>query len=270
MKLFKTFFYDMHHYRHLIFQMIRREIYQRYRGSVLGFAWSFLSPLLMLTVYTFVFSVVFKARWGDGANQESRTDFAITLFAGLIIFNLFAEIINQAPNLILGNVNFVKKLIFPLEILPFISIGAVLFHASASLLVLLTAQLVFKGFVPITVIFFPLILIPLLLVGLGLSWFISALTVYVRDIAHITPVLTTVLLFISAVFFPVSALPENYQFIILLNPIAVIISESRKVLIFGQLPDWLLICWILFVGLCLAIAGYWWFQKMRKGFADVL
>lgn len=270
MKTFITFFQDIHHYRYLILQMTRREISQRYRGSALGIAWSFLNPLLMLTVYTFVFSVVFNARWGEGGGQESRIDFAITLFSGLIVFNLFAEIVNRAPGLILGNVNFVKKLIFPLEVLPLILIGAVLFHSGISLLVLMAAQLIFKGYIPVTVLLLPLVLLPLLLAGLGISWFLSALTVYIRDVAHITAVLTTVLLFVSAVFFPVSALPANYQFIVLLNPVAVIISESRKVLIFGEMPDWYLLGWMLLVGLCLVVGGYWWFQKARRGFADVL
>lgn len=248
--------------------MTRRDISQRYRGSALGIVWAFLNPLLMLAVYTFVFSVVFNARWGGA--QESRIDFAITLFSGLIVFNLFAEIVNRAPGLVLGNVNFVKKLIFPLEILPLVSMGSVLFHTCISLLVLMAAQLVFKGYIPVTVVLLPLVLLPLLLAGLGISWFLSALTVYVRDVAHITAVLTTVLLFVSAVFFPVSALPSKYRFIVLLNPVAVIISESRKVLIFGEAPDWYLLGWMALVGSCLVVGGYLWFQKARRGFADVL
>lgn len=251
--------------------MIKREIAGRYRGSALGFAWSFLNPLLMLAVYTFVFSVVFKARWGDDVSGEgSRLDFALTLFSSLIVFNLFAEIVNRAPNLVLSNVNYVKKVIFPLEVLPLISIGVVCFHALISLLVLLLAQLILKGAIAWTIIYLPLIVLPLLIAGLGISWFLSALTVYIRDIPHVVSLATTVLLFLSAVFFPISALPEKYQFYLRLNPVAVIVNESRNALIFSKPPDWLMLGLNVLFGSLLAVIGYWWFQKARKGFADVL
>ncbi len=251
-------------------QMTKREISYRYRGSALGFVWSFLNPLLMLAVYTFVFSFVYKARWGNAGVEENKLDFAIILFAGLIVFNLFAEIINRAPTLILGNVNYVKKVIFPLEILPLVSIGGVLFHSFVSLGVLLTAELILKNHIPYTIIYFPVILLPLIIIGLGMSWFLAALAVYIRDVIHITSIFVTILMFVSAVFFPISAVPEKYQNIIKLNPVATIISESRNVLIFGQSPDWLLIGAMFIVGLFVAAGGYWWFQKARKGFADVL
>lgn len=265
-----NFFRKIYHHRYLIVQMTKREISRRYQGSALGFAWSFFYPLLMLVVYTFVFSVVFKARWGSADAQESRVDFAIILFAGLIVFNLFSEITNSAPFLVLGNVNYVKKVIFPLEILPLISIGAVLFHSFVSLLVLMAAQFVFKGYFPFTILYFPLVILPLLVIGLGISWFLAALTVYVRDVAHITSIFISVLMFVSAVFFPISSLPEKYQSIMLLNPVAVIVSESRKVLVFGQVPDWSSLAMVLVFGLFIAFGGYWWFQKTRRGFADVL
>jgi lipopolysaccharide transport system permease protein len=265
-----AFFRNTYHYRYLILQMTKREISHRYRGSALGFVWSFLNPLLMLAVYTFVFSVVFKSRWGSGSGDENKLDFAIILFAGLIVFNLFAEIINTAPGLILGNVNYVKKVIFPLEILPLVSIGVVLFHSFVSLLVLLTAELIFKSYIPFTIIYLPVVLLPLLFIGLGMSWFLAALTVYIRDAAHITNIFVTVLMFVSAVFFPISALPEKYQLIIRLNPVAETISESRNVIIFGQSPDWTFVSLMFIIGLFAAAGGYWWFQKMRRGFADVL
>lgn len=265
----RNFFHTVHQYRYLILQMTKREIAVRYRGSVLGLIWSFLNPLLMLAVYTFVFSVVFKSRWGTTV-EESRVDFALTLFAGLIVFNLFAEIINRAPGLVLSNVNYVKKVIFPLEILPLVSIGGTAFHALVSLLVLMAVQLLFKGTIPWTVLYIPVIILPLLVAGLGVSWFLAALTVYIRDIAQITSVLTTILLFLSAVFFPISALPEKYQNYLHLNPVAAVVEESRNALIFSKPPDWTLLGFSLALGLVLAVAGYLWFQKAKKGFADVL
>lgn len=255
--------------RHLIWQMVRREIAARYRGSIIGLAWSFINPLLMLAVYTFVFSVVFKARWGTGEN-ESQAQFAIILFAGLIVFGLFAETVNRAPRQIISNANYVKKVVFPLEILSLVSLGAVLFHSMISLLVLLLAQLIINQSIPWTAVLFPLVLLPLIFTSLGAAWFLAALGVYVRDIGQITTVFTTVLMFLSAIFYPVSALPERYQVWLRLNPLVLIISESRKVLIFGSLPDWFWLGIAMLMGLAIAFSGFWWFQKARKGFADVL
>ena len=255
--------------RHLIWQMTRRDISSRYRGSVIGLAWSFITPLLMLFVYTFVFSVVFKARWGSSGN-ESRADFAIILFAGLIVFGFFSEIVNRAPRQVVSNANYVKKVVFPLEILSWVSMGSVLFHSLISLVVLLLAQLIINRFLPWTVVLFPLVLLPLIFASLGMAWFLASLGVYIRDIGQITTVFTTMLMFLSAVFYPVSALPASYQALLRLNPLVVIISESRKVLIFGTMPDWPWLGLALVMGLAIAFAGFWWFQKTRRGFADVL
>ena len=255
--------------RNLIWQMTRREIAARYRGSIIGLAWSFITPLLMLIVYTFVFSVVFKSRWGTDAN-ESQADFAITLFAGLIVFGLFSEIVNRAPRQIISNPNYVKKVVFPLEILSWVYLGSVLFHSLVSLVVLLVAQLMINRSLPWTILLFPLVLLPLIFASLGVTWFLAALGVYIRDIGQITTVFTTVLMFLSAIFYPLSALPERYQFWLRLNPLVVIITESRKVLIFGNTPDWPRLGIALLVGLLMAFAGFWWFQKTRKGFADVI
>jgi lipopolysaccharide transport system permease protein len=263
--LFRSFWRN----RQLIWQMTQREIAARYRGSLIGLAWSFVNPLLMLLVYTFVFSVVFKARWGTGGN-ESKADFAIILFTGMIVFGLFAEIVNRAPGQIIANANYVKKVVFPLEILSWVSLGSVLFHSLISLAVLLVAQLIINLSLPWTVVLFPLVLLPLIFASLGAAWFLAALGVYVRDIGQITTVFTTVLMFVSAVFYPLSALPETYQAWLRLNPLVLIITESRKVLVFGSLPDWFWLGIALLMGLAIAFAGFWWFQKTRKGFADVL
>ena len=263
--MFRSFWLN----RHLIEQMTRREIAARYRGSVMGVAWSFITPLLMLAVYTFVFSVVFKARWGISGN-ESRADFAIILFAGLTVFGLFSEVINRAPRQIVSNANYVKKVVFPLEILSWVSMGSVLFNSLISLVVLLLAQLVINRSLPWTIVLFPLVLLPLIFASLGGAWFLASLGVYIRDIGQITTVFTTVLMFLSAIFYPLSALPESYQTWLRLNPLVVIITESRKVLIYGSLPDWSWLAVALLIGLVIAFAGFWWFQKTRKGFADVL
>lgn len=255
--------------RHLIFEMTKREIKKRYQGSILGLAWSFITPLLMLTVYTFVFSIVLKSRWGVEAN-ESRTDFAIILFAGLIVFNMFSEAINQAPYLIIQNVNYVKKVIFPLEILSWVSLGGIIFHAGVSIGILLIVQLLLKGYLPWTALLFPVVILPMVLISLGASWFISSLGVFIRDISQLISFLTTILLFTSAIFFPLSALPEIAQAILRLNPIVLLVEESRKVLIYGHMPDWFILAVLTVISVLIAYLGFGWFQKTRNGFADVL
>lgn len=255
--------------RSLILDMTRREIKKKYQGTFLGLAWSFISPLLMLSVYTFVFAVVFKSRWGM-TGDESRIDFAITLFAGLIVFGIFSESLNQSPALIIGNPNYVKRVIFPLEILSIISVLSILFNAAMSVLVLLAMQLIFKNSLPFTIVFFPLVVLPIIFLSLGVSWLFSALGVYIRDIGQILGFLTTILFFTSAIFFPASALPENYQTFIKLNPLVLLIEQSRNVLIYGVMPDWASLGILFVVSSLTAWAGYWWFQKTRKGFADVL
>lgn len=256
-------------HRELISQMTRREVIGRYRGSMIGLAWTFLNPLLMLVVYTFVFSVVFKTKWGLGG-EESQAAFAVVLFVGMIIHGLFAECINRAPSLIIGNVSYVKKVIFPLEILPVIAMGSALFHTLVSTLVLLGAMLVLGAGITWTIVLFPILIFPLILASLGFSWFLASLGVYMRDIAQITGMLTTILMFLSPVFYPLSALPDKYQIWLQLNPLTFIMEEARKVLIFGQLPDmggWSI---YLIVSALIAWLGFAWFQKTRKGFADVL
>ena len=254
--------------RRLILQLTKREVLGRYRGSVMGLAWSFFNPLVMLAVYTFVFSVVFKARWGIA--REDKIDFAIVLFVGLIVYGLFAECINRAPSLIIANPSYVKKVVFPLEILPSVAIGSALFHATVSLLVLLSAQLLVFQRLPWTVMLFPLVLIPLLLATTGFAWLLSALGVYLRDVSQTTAIFTTVLMFTSPVFYPLTSLPERYGVWLRLNPLGFIIEESRNALVFGKAPDFAGLGISLTASLLIAAGGFWWFQKTRKGFADVL
>jgi lipopolysaccharide transport system permease protein len=257
------------HNSSLIKQMIWREVVGRYKGSVFGLAWSFFSPLMMLVVYTFVFSVVFKARWGVD-NSDKSSDFALILFVGLIIHTLFAEVLNRAPTLIIGNVNYVKKVVFPLEILTVVSLGAAIFHAAISFLVFLVVFIFFNGFPSWTILFTPLTLLPLFPLTIGLGWLLASLGVYLRDIGQIIGITTTVLLFLAPVFYPRDSLPETYQLVMYINPLTYPIEQTRAVLIFGGMPNWaglgvytiisVLICWI----------GFWLFQKTRRGFADVL
>lgn len=264
-EMFRSFWRN----RNLIWQLTRRQVVGRYRGSLMGLAWSFFNPILMLMVYTFVFSVVFKARWGIGA-EESKTSFAIVLFLGLIIHGLFAECVNNTPGLILSNVNYVKKVVFPLEILPWVAMGSALFHAIVSLGAWTIFYLLVFAEMHWTAVFFPVVILPLVMTTMGIAWILTSLGVFVRDIMQVIGILTSVLLFLAPVFYPLSVLPQEYQTLLYLNPLTFVIEESRAVLILGRLPEWT--GWGIYIAISLTVAwiGFWWFQKTRKGFADVL
>ncbi|EGF30877.1 O-antigen export system permease protein RfbD [Oxalobacteraceae bacterium IMCC9480] len=224
----------------------------------------------MLVVYTFVFSEIFKSRWGGIGGSDSKTQFAVVLFVGIIVLNLFSEMLNRAPNLILSNVNYVKKVVFPIEILPVIAMGAALFHSLVSLGVLLAAFAIFNGYLHWTAVFIPLVLLPLVILALGLSWMLASLGVFLRDVGQTIAIITTVLMFLSPVFYPVTAVPERFRPFLMANPLTFIIEQAREVLIWGHLPNWLGLGAYTLMAVVIAWAGYAWFQKTRKGFADVL
>ncbi|MDQ8051000.1 ABC transporter permease [Luteibacter sp.] len=254
--------------RELIIALTRREVAGRYRGSVMGLLWSFLYPLLMLAVYTFVFSVVFKSRWPSGGG--SKAEFALVLFTGLMVFSVFSECVNRAPGLVLNNINYVKKVVFPLEILPVVSLLSSSFHMLVSTLVWTGFYLVYFGTPPITALLLPVVLAPLAFFTLGLTWMLASLGVYLRDVGQVVGVATTVLLFMSPVFYAIDSLPESYRPIMRANPLTATIEQARDVMIWGRgldLQVWLV---MLAVGFLVAWLGYAWFQGTRRGFADVL
>ena len=256
--------------RQLIVQMTKREVIGRYKGSAMGLASSFFNPVFMLIVYTFVFSEIFKARWGGVGGEESKTQFALVLFVGMIVLSLFSEVINRAPGLILSNVNYVKKVIFPIEILPVIAMGAALFHSFISLSVLLAAFALFNGYLHWTAVFFPLVLLPLVILTLGLAWILASLGVFIRDVGQTIGLVTTVLMFLSPVFYPITAVPERFRPFIMANPLTFIIEQARDVLVWGHTPNWLGLGIYALAASIVTWIGYFWFQKTRKGFADVL
>lgn len=255
-------------HRDLARQMIYREVMGRYRGSILGIVWSLFNPVLMLSVYTFVFSIIFKARWQTSSNDQ--TEFAVVLFAGMIVFGIFSECITRSPGLILSNPNYVKKVVFPLEIMPWVLLGSALFHALVSLAVLLVFSLIVNHRIPWTAVYFPIVLLPLGGLILGLGWLLGALGVYLRDIGQTIGVMTTAIMFLSPVFYSVDALPEGIRHYAALNPLAFIIESAREVLIWGRQPDMGLLCLHLVVSIFVASLGFAWFQKTRAGFGDVL
>ena len=268
---FEIFLSLKRHYP-LILQLIKREVVGRYRGSLLGMLWSLINPILMLAIYTFVFSLVFNIRLDqqDGSIYDDKFAFALVLFVGLIIFNLFSECLSRAPGLILANVNYVKKIIFPLEILPWVNLGSALFHASISFSVLLGFLLLIDHPIHWTSIYLPIIVLPLLFLIIGLSWFLASIGVFVRDIGQFIGLILTMLMFMSPIFYPASALPASVRDYLFLNPLTFIIEQTRTVILYGQSPNWIGLAAYYVIALLIAWAGMVWFEKTRKGFADVL
>ncbi len=256
-------------HRQLIYQMTKREITSRYRGSALGMLWSFINPLLMLIVYTFVFSVVFKAKW-PGTVEESKSQFAIILFAGMIVHAFYCEVLNLSSNTIVGNSNYVKKVVFPLEVLTLITTFAALFNMFISTLVLFAINLILGDSIHWTILLTPVVVLPLFILTIGSGWLVSALGVYIRDISQFMGVLTSLLLFLSPVFFSLNSLPAEFRGIIELNPLTFIIEQFRKVFIFGELPDFIGLIEYAFFSLIFTLISYKLFNKLRKGFADVI
>jgi len=249
--------------------MIQREVIGRYKGSVIGLASSFFNPIFMLSVYTIVFSMIFKARWGIGT-EESTSQFALILFAGIIVLNFFVEVLNRAPNLILSNVNYVKKVVFPLEILSVISVGEALFHACISFIILIIAFAGYNGYLNFTILLIPVVMLPLVFLSLGFSWMLASIGVFVRDTGQTIGLLTPVLMFLSPVFYPVNAVPKMLQPYIMANPITFIIEQVRSIVIWGKFPDWYGIGIYFVMAILFMKIGFSWFQKTRRGFADVI
>lgn len=256
---------DISSRRNLLFQLVKRDVLLRYRGAMFGVLWIFLSPLIMLTIFAFVFGHIFQARWPQ---QDTGAPFWILLYAGLIVFNVFAETVSRSPASVRGYPSYVKKIIFPVEILPLVPLGAALVHMVFNFLILLAA-LALTGFLHVQVLLFPLLILPVLLFSLGLAWFIAAWGVFIKDMTQIVPVFVQMLLFLSPVFYPVNALPEKLQPIYLHNPLGAVIEAGRAAIVDNAIP-WTAWSFALVLSLFAFVLGYAFFQHSREEFADVL
>ena len=252
----------------LTVELTKREILGRYRGASFGLLWSMISPFLMLAVYSFAFGGILKGRWPQASNAHSS--FALILFLGLITHAFFAECISRSPTLIVGNVNYVKRVIFPLEILPWPMALSALFHLFTNLLAFMVLQLILTGGLSWTIVFFPLVIAPLFILSIGIAWGLAALGVYFRDISQVTGVLTTALLFTSSAIVPVSAVPANVRWIFEINPLTFIIDQVRAIALWGNFPDWSGLGLYAIAAVVVAYMGYSGFTATRRGFADVL
>ena len=256
----------------LILQLIKREVLERYRGSSLGLLWSFAYPVFMLLVYMFVFGIVFKLKWGvaPGSGQENPVPFGIIMFSGLVLHAFLGECLVRSCTLIINNQQYVKKVVFPLPILSLVSIGAAVFHLLAGLVILLVFMLLFGVIPSWTIVYAPFVILPFVMLILGISWLLSALCVFIRDIKQIIGVLVTVLLFLAPIFYPLSQVPEAYQHWMYLNPLTIIIEEFRAVVLFAQQPDWLLLGMYYLVAGIVLVLGFSFFKRTKGAFADVV
>jgi lipopolysaccharide transport system permease protein len=255
---------------YLLSQLLRRDLAARYRGSLLGILWALLTPLLMLAVYSFVFGVIFRARFDVPQAQEENIAFPLLLYSGLIIHQFAAETLNRATTIILQHANYVKKVVFPLVLLPVVVLGSALVMMLIQWALLLVAMALTGHAFSFSALLLPLILLPLVFMLQGAAWIAASVGVFLRDLSQVMTFLTTILLFLSPVFYPVSALPEAYQQVMQLNPLTPMIENARAVLFFHTMPDWtsLIVCYV--IGILLLLCGYVWFTRTRKGFNDVV
>ena len=252
--------------RSLYFRLVSRDVSLRYKGSVLGLVWSMINPLALLAVFSFVFGIVMRARWGSGGGEN----FSLVIFSGLVLFIFLSDIINKAPLLVILNANYVKKVVFPLEILPSVATGGSLVNLVLALLILLLGQLLATGGLPWTWIFVPIVIAPFALLGLGFVYFLSSLGVYLRDIAQITGIAVMVLMYMSPILYPVDMVPAQYRDWLYLNPLTFPVNELREVTLYGHLPDWVGLGLYSLVAYVTVVVGFWWFWRTKNGFADVL
>jgi lipopolysaccharide transport system permease protein len=256
-------------HRELLWELVKRDFIGRYKGSVLGVVWSLFNPLLMLAIYTFVFSVAFKARWG-GHGDESKVAFAIVLFSGIVVHTLFAECINRAPSLIASHANYVKKVVFPLEILPWMALLSAMLHFLVSFAVLVVFCIAYGLSIHAGALLIPLALLPLILMIMGLSWVLASLGLYLRDLSQVVGVLVTVCMFMAPIFYPIESLPDTFQSFLAWNPITLPVIQLRNLMLWDRPFQWSDWSMSLLIGLFICQVGFWWFQKSRRGFADVV
>ena len=255
--------------RELVISLVRREIRSRFAGTFLGLAWSVLAPLVMLLIYAFVFGVVFQARWGHGSEQN-LANFAVVIFCSISAFNIFQECLLRAPMAVVSQPNLVKKVVFPTETLVLSLMGAALFQGVINFALVIFANYLVTHTFHWTVVFLPLILLPLIFLTLGMGWLLASLGVFFRDIQQMVGLLANALLFLTPIFFSLEALPNSLKTFAMLNPLAIIVEAVRKVVLWGVIPDlWpLFVCFVF--SWCVMQFGYAVFMRTKPAFADVI
>lgn len=257
-------------HRHLLLQFLIREIEAKYKGSALGLLWALITPLVMLLVYTFVFTAIFNAKWATADGPSSTGDYSLMLFTGFIAYNCFAESVLKAPMLIAGSQNLVKKVVFPIEILPVSVVGSMVVHTVCSLVILFAGILIIQGTLHMTALWLPLCYIPLIALTLGISWLVASLGVFLQDMGQFVTVAMQLLFFLTPIVYPITMPPEIVRPFLYLNPLTSIIQNSRAVLVEGTPPEWWSLIPVTIVCLAIMLLGYAFFMKSKRAFADVI
>lgn len=256
--------------RDLWWQFTVRTVESRYRGSYLGILWAVLNPLLMLAVYYVVFGLILGGHFRDPA-KETQADFAMTMFLGLSLYLLVADTLGTAPMLIVSNANLVKKVVFPLEILPLAQSGSLWLNLAIGLVLALGGSaLVGSGVSLVGLAWLPVILVPLLMLSAGLAWLFAALGVFFRDLSQAMPFVAQILLYASAVFYPASRLPSSFWVVLKWNPFLETVVLSREVVLWGMPMNPMKLGYTYAAGFATLLAGRWLFTKLRPAFADVI
>ena len=253
--------------RGLLRSMIRRDIMARYRGSFGDVFWTVLNPVLLMVTYFFVFGIVLESRFGPDA---SRTGFALYFLAGMLPWLPFAEAAGRAPNSMIEHRNFIKKLVFPVEILPVTQVLAALVTQAFALAVFLTGLFIIRGDIATHAVWLPVLLVPQVLFTLGMAWFLSALGVFVRDLGQVIGFLLTLWFFLTPICYPEQSLPKEIAPILMKNPMYVLVRAYRDLLLEARLPAWGAVWKLWALAALVFFAGHAWFHKLRKSFADVI
>lgn len=252
----------------LIFDLTRRDIAGRYKGAMVGSLWAFITPLLMLGVYSFVFGYIFHSRWSE--NETGHVHFSIVLFIGLIFSNMLSDCLTRGPGLVVSNANYVKKVVFPLGVLPWVAVGNALFHAFISCIVLVLVMLATDTSIAVTAIFLPLLFLVFLPLLAGIVWLLAALGVFFRDLQQFMMVMSNALTFLAPVFYPRTMLPQQYRWLLSLNPLSFVVETGRDLFLWGGLPDWVALLGYASASILVSWGGWVFFQLTRRGFADVI
>jgi lipopolysaccharide transport system permease protein len=255
--------------RGLVASLARREIRTRYAGAFLGGAWAVISPLVMLAIYSFVFGVVFRGKWGQSSDQSLAT-FAIVIFCGISAFNIFQECAVKAPSLVVAQPNLVKRVVFPTETLVMSALAAALFQAGINFALVVGANYLATGTVHWTIVLLPITLLPLVFFTLGVSWLLCSLGVFFRDIQQMVGLIVNALLFLTPIFFALEALPPQIRVYAAINPLAPVIESIRAVVLWGTVPHFYQWVFSTFISWVVMQIGYAVFMRLKPTFADVI
>jgi len=255
--------------RGLIANLARREIRSRFAGTLLGSAWTVISPLFMLTIYSFVFGVVFRGKWGQSPDQ-SLASFAMIIFCSISAFAIFQECLVKAPSLVVSQPNLVKRVVFPTETLVLSVLGAALFQGAINFMLVIGALYLLDGAIHWTVLLLPVMLVPLVFMTLGAAWLLSSLGVFFRDIQQVVGLAANALLFLTPIFFSLDMLPPAIRTYAALNPLAPIVEGIRGVVLWGITPSLSSFATSLCISWCVMQLGYAVFMRLKPTFADVI